>query len=102
MLPLQRLSPRTEFVVDAWAFRLFDPVSKTCVGRGQPFGRERVVSVLPMRNGPPQRLLPEKIVNDVWNFPLSDPSGNLIGRPAVIIHRLLSARWTEDTRGLSG
>jgi hypothetical protein len=44
-----------------------------------------------MRNGPPQRILPDRLVNDVWGFYLSDPSGNLIGHPALIVHRRLMA-----------
>jgi len=90
-LPLEHVSGRPELVVDAWAFRLFDPVSKTYVGRVFSRDRTRSLSALPMRGGPPQRILPDVLVNDAWGFLLSDPSGNIIGKPAVIVHRRLTA-----------
>lgn len=95
--PLQHLSRRPELVVDTWAFALVDPVTKTYVGRAAPFGRQRIVSALPLKDGP-QLILPDRMVNDTWGFALSDLSGNILGKPAVVVHRMLRARWTEDTR----
>jgi hypothetical protein len=92
-------TPRPEFVVDAWAFRLYDPTTKTYVGRAAEWGRQRVVSAIEL-NGGPQQVYPPKMVNDPWGFALADPNGNIIGKPGVTISRILSATWTHDTRRL--
>lgn len=96
--PLPRLSPRPEFIVDAWTFMLYDPVSQTYVGRSGPFGRERVVAAMPMRNAPPQPLVRARVFTDAWGIALADPQDNLVGTAGVIINRVLPAQWTEDTR----
>lgn len=101
--PLRTPTSRTALTVDAWAFPLFDPVSKTYVGRPAPsppgLGRGRVVSAIPL-NGGPQCLVPDRLVTDAWGFMLADPDGTIIGQPGVRVNRLLGARWSQDTRGL--
>ena len=61
----------------------------------------RVLPACPLDNGP-VILAPVSAVRDNGGFNLGDPDGNLIGKPAVVVHRLLGARWTENTRGLAG
>lgn len=33
---------------------------------------------------------------------LADPAGNVIGKDRIVVHRMLAARWVEDTRRLAG
>jgi hypothetical protein len=84
-------------VVDPAAFGIGDPASATLVGRPGPFGRQRVVSALPL---PPTLLSPPTVVRDPGSAYLADPDGALIGQPAIWVNRMLAARWTEDTRRL--
>jgi hypothetical protein len=90
---------RPELVPDPWAFLLWDPATRTYVGRPGALGRERVVSAIALNEGPRQ-IEPDRIVNDRWGFGLADPAGNVIGEPGVRIDRLLSATWSQDTRRL--
>ena len=99
MFPLKRGTARPELIVDPWAFRLRDPVSKTYVGRAANWGRQRVVYALPTDDGP-RAVRRASVVVDPWGFRLVDPAGNLVGRNGVWINRILNARWTEDTRRL--
>lgn len=84
-------------VVDPAAFGVVDPSSTTIVGRPNPFGRQRIVSALPVE---PTLLSPSLVVRDAGSAYLADPDGALIGEPAVWVSRMLTARWTEDTRRL--
>jgi hypothetical protein len=85
-------------VVDPAAFGVVDP-SPAFVGRPGPLGRERVMSALPLNPGP-ALLSPPYVVRDAGSSFLADPDGALIGEPAVWVNRMLTARWTEDTRRL--
>ena len=85
-------------MVDPAAFGVVDP-TRTFVGRDGPFGRERVVSALPLDPGP-SLLSPPTVVRDAGSAYLADPDGALIGDPALWVDRMLTARWTEDTRRL--
>lgn len=89
-------SDRPGLLVDPRAFGLVDPSTENLIGRPGPFGRERVVSALPMEG----MNLPPQVVIDPRGFYLSDPDGNLIGEPSLWVPRMLSARWVEDTRRL--
>lgn len=91
-------SPRPSVVVDPAAFGVVDP-TRTFVGLPGPFGRERVMSALPLDPGP-ALLSPPTVVHDAGSNFLADPDDNLIGEPAVWVSRMLTARWTEDTRRL--
>lgn len=101
MRPLRRESARPELVVDDRAHRLRDPASGTYVGVPAPFGRERCLSTLPLDPGPVWLAGP-RVLHDPDGGYLADPSGTLVGFGAVIVDRMLTARWTEDTRRLAG
>lgn len=85
-------------MVDPAAFGIADPTGGI-VGRPGPFGRERVMSALPLDPGP-ALLSPPTVVHDPGSAYLADPDDNLIGEPAVWVSRMLTARFTEDTRRL--
>lgn len=85
-------------MVDPAAFGVVDPATNF-VGRPGPFGRERVMSALPLSPGP-ALLSPPTVVRDHGAAFLADPDGALIGEAAVWVDRMLTARWTEDTRRL--
>jgi len=55
------------------------------------------MSALPLDPGP-ALLSPSTAVHDHGSSFLADPDGNVIGEPAVWVGRMLTARWTEDTR----
>ena len=84
-------------MVDPAAYGVLDPSTSTIVGRPGPFGRERVMSALPLDPGP-ALLAPPTVVRDPGSAYLADPDGALIGEAAVWVNRMLTARWTEDTR----
>ena len=86
-------------MVDPAAYGVLDPTSAAIVGRPGPFGRERVMSALPLEPGP-ALVSPPTVVHDAGSTYLADPDGALIGDPAVWVSRMLTARWTEDTRRL--
>lgn len=83
-------------VVDPAAFGVVDP-ARSFVGRPGPLGRERVLFALPLDPGP-ALLSPPTVVRDPGASYLADPDGALIGEAAVWVERMLTARWTEDTR----
>jgi hypothetical protein len=95
---LRHPSPRPSVVVDPAAYGVVDP-TRTFVGLPGPFGRERVLFALPLEPGP-ALLSPPTVVHDAGSAFLADPDGALIGDPAVWVGRMLTARWTEDTRRL--
>jgi hypothetical protein len=94
---LRHPSPRPSIVVDPADFGVVAPQDGSFVGRSGPFGRERVMSALPLDPGP-ALLSPPTVVRDPGAAYLADPDGNLIGEAAVWVGRMLTARWTEDTR----
>ena len=93
---LRHPSDRPSVVVDPAAFGVGIPPGNV-VGRPGPFGRERVMSALPLDPGP-TLLSPPTVVHDAGSAFLADADGNLIGDPAVWVQRMLTARWVEDTR----
>ena len=93
---LRHPSPRPSVVVDPAAFGVIDPTGGF-IGRPGPFGRERVMSALPLNPGP-SLLSPPTVVRDAGSAFLADPDGALIGEPAVWVERMLTARFVEDTR----
>jgi hypothetical protein len=97
---LRHPSSRPAVVVDPAAFGIVDPTGGF-LGRPGPLGRERVMSALPLDPGP-ALLSPPTVVHDAGSSFLADPDGALIGDPAVWVGRMLTARWTEDTRRLWG
>jgi hypothetical protein len=95
---LRHPSPRPTVTVDPAAYGVVDPTGGF-VGLPGPFGRERVMSALPLDPGP-ALLSPPTVIHDGGSSFLADPDDNLIGEPAVWVSRMLTARWTEDTRRL--
>ena len=94
---LRHPSDRPSIIVDPAAFDVGIRPPPSIVGRPGPFGRERVMSALPLDPGP-ALLSPSTAVHDHGSSFLADPDGNVIGEPAVWVGRMLTARWTEDTR----
>ena len=98
MQQLRNLSARPELLQSDAGDLVIDPVQQQ-IGVPGPLGRNRVVFTLPMA---PVQLRPRNVVHDGGGAYLADPDGNLIGTDRIIVHRMLAARWTEDTRRLSG
>jgi hypothetical protein len=66
------------------------------------FGRARIVTALPT-NGDGPVLIDSAVALASPNSYVVDPDGNFVGvSSAFYIHRLLTARWVEDTRRLGG
>jgi hypothetical protein len=101
--PLRTLSARPEIVVDNQGFRLIDASDGSSVGVPGPFGRQRIVTAISTNEteAGPVQISAALTLHDNQLFYLADPDGNLIGAPALWVHRLLSARWTQDTRRLT-
>lgn len=98
MNALRNPSDRPGLLVD-WSGRpVGEKSTQTIVGWAGPFGRERVVSCLPLDPG--GAVLPPQVVVDWDGFYLADPDGNLIGEPALWVSRMLTAGVTQDTRRL--
>jgi hypothetical protein len=102
-VPLRTLSARPELVVDQRNGSVIDPAGAR-IGFQGPFGRERVVSALPLTETPNQWLQPSTVVHDSNLAYPADTDLNLLAdnNDAVWVSRLLTARWTEDTRRLAG
>ena len=98
MTALRLPSARPELLLDQRARRVGDE-SPATVGIPGPFGRERVLPVLPLKDGP-VRLEPPMVVHAADASYLADPGGQLIGQDGVWVQRLLPATTTWDTRRL--
>lgn len=96
---LRSLSSRPELVVDQQGQPGSDPKTASIPGRPGPFGRNRLVSALPLRDGPVTIVKPY-ILTDAAGGTLADPHGLVIGTPGVKIDRLVSAAKAADTRRL--
>lgn len=103
MKPIRGLSSRPELLVDERGRKIGDPVSDTVVGVRGPWGRERIIAALPTNEAAhgPVQLAPHVVLHDNGGFYIADPDGNLLGRSAIWVHRMLDARWTQDTRRLT-
>jgi hypothetical protein len=97
---LRNLSSRPEILVDNQGFRLTD-LERACVGITAPLGRDRLVTALPTNGGGPVLIEPATVLCGPDLFTLADLDGNMIGEPALWVHRLLYARWVDDTRRLT-
>jgi hypothetical protein len=92
---LRNLSPRPELLVDGG--RVGNATDT--IGMPGPFGRARIVSALPLKDGPRQLRAPLVVQAPDLSY-LADPQGNVLGAPGVWVSRMLSARWVGDTRRL--
>ena len=94
---LRHPSDRPSVVVAPAAFVAVDPTTGSIVGRPGPLGRERSLFALPLDPGP-ALLSPATVIRNAAY--IADPAGALIGVDSVWVSRMLTARWTEDTRRL--
>ena len=68
------------------------------IGRSGPFGRQSIVSALPI-NEPPRWIVPPLTIKSQSDF-IGLPDGTLVGRNGLWCNRILSAAIAEDTRRL--
>lgn len=103
MRPLRNLSLRPELLVDQNGNRIADPTDNSVVGFPNPLGNERLVKALPLNEAGvgPVQVAPHEVLHDHDGYYLADPDGNLIGFEGAWVHRIVYARWTEDTRRLT-
>lgn len=107
-------SARPQLVVDTSQQRIVDsnapaqapnppvPPLQGSVGQQAPFGRGKMLTALPTNGSGPVMLSPPVVFGSSLSY-LVDPDGFFVGeRAAVFVHRLLTARWVEDTRRLGG
>lgn len=96
------ITARPTLTVDARAGRVVEPASASYPGTPNPFGRARVVTALPTNGDGPVLIDLPVVLTDPSAY-VVDVGGNFVGfSSAFYIHRLLTARWTEDTRRLGG
>ena len=90
------LSPRPEIVVGG-----INAVGDTSsvIGIAGPFGRGRMVSALPLRQGP-RLITAPVVVHDAGLGYIGDAQGAVIGSPAIRVQRLVDAGTVSDTRRL--
>jgi hypothetical protein len=70
------------------------------IGVSGPLGRPRIVSAIPLKDGP-RLVQPARVLHDDDGAFLGDPSGNIIGDiQQVWVSRILMATRTPDTRRL--
>jgi hypothetical protein len=99
MTLLRPLTPRPELVVGDDSARVQAP-DGTQLATSGPLGRERCIFAIPLNGSGPVQLGKLTALRGDGAY-LADPGGNVIGEPTdVWCHRILYARWTEDTRRL--
>lgn len=99
MAKLRDVSARPELVVGAPNQPRLEALDKSQIGIPGPVWRERVLYALPLNaSGPVQIANVSAVQGD--SALVADPDGNVIAPPngAVYVHRMLYARWTENTR----
>ena len=108
MSELRKLSARPELLTDTRARTVEDPATTNRVGQQNDgrnlaawFGRQRIVSALPMAE-PPRWIRPHTVLHAQNQFYLADTDGTLVGMQGLWCNRILSARYTEDTRRIGG
>jgi hypothetical protein len=97
------ITARPTVTVDERAGRVREPaVIPTFPGTPATFGRHRVVTALPTNGDGPVLVSPPAMLRSPGAY-VVDTGGNFVGgNNAIWIHRLLTARWVEDTRRLGG
>lgn len=101
MKPLRDLSARPELVVDEHGQRVGDVTDRSSVGLQGPFGRERCLYALPLGGVGAQQYAGATLLRDEDSSQVADPDSFVVGTEGLWISRLLTARWTEDTRRLA-
>jgi hypothetical protein len=101
MAQLRHLSSRPGLVVDQHGQAVLEPETPSFVGKPANFGRNRLIYALPLACGP-WLMRPPTMVRDSDATQVADPDNTLIGKEWVWIPRMLTARWTEDTRRIGG
>ena len=96
---LRTLSTRPEPLVDQRGRPNTDPNTSTRPGIPGPFGRARVVSALPLRDGPVALVKPLALASADGTL-LAAVDDTVVGTPGIKVDRLLHARKTLDTRRL--
>jgi hypothetical protein len=99
------VSPRPLVTRDPWGFNIKDPTTGEVLGRAGPFGRRRLMSALRLGewNSEWHSLRHPMVVVDPWRFAITDPTtGEQLGLAPIFVQRMLTARWTEDTRHWGG
>jgi len=107
MRPLRKFSARPGVLVDQRSRSVSQSMASPTgrVGRPGPFGRERVLFALPLSETPAQWLKPHRATVDQRAAYPNDPSlppSSMVGFQGVWVPRMLTARWTEDTRRMAG
>lgn len=104
---LRHLSRRPQLIAGALSTTVID-ANQNFVGKGglgvipalTPWlGAARMVTAL-KADGGPRKLVSEHIVRDDRGVHLIDPDGYLIGKPAVVVMRMLDAGKVINTRRL--
>ena len=96
------LSARPEILVDEQGRSLVDPTLPYRVGIPGPWGRERVVTAIPTNEAETGPALVDRgtVLVDSAGRAVVDPGGDRLGVPPLWVHRMLWARWVQDTRRL--
>lgn len=89
--------------MDSQGIPIGDVTSQSTVGVPNPLGNERLVKAIPLNEAQtgPVQIAPYETLRDNAGYSIADPDGNLIGFPGIWVHRMVYARWTEDTRRLT-
>lgn len=98
------VSLRPTLTVDPNAGRVAEPVTaRTYPGMPGTFGQIRMVTALPTNGDGPVMVREPLVLGDLLSY-LGDPTdGSFVGEHGPLyIQRLLTARWTENTRRLGG
>lgn len=97
------ITARPTLTVDQNAVRVIgvEKPNPSYPGLPGPFGRQRIVTCLPTNGDGPVQVVPAVVFADATAY-LVDIDGNFVGSEPLFIHRLVSARWVEDTRRLGG
>lgn len=103
MRPLRNLSLRPELLVDNQGIPIGDVTRSSTVGVPNPLGNERLVMAIPLNEAQtgPVQIAPHEALHDNDGYYIADPDGTLTGFEGIWVHRIVYARWTQDTRRLT-
>ena len=100
--PIRTETARPLLTVDHLGRSVADPVPQF-VGRAGPHGRDRIIQALPLNGDGPRQLAPPTVLVASEPSYVGDTGGALVGVSGPVwVHRMLDARWTQDTRRLGG